>query len=192
MLPRVDEEAVEAAKRGQKKCRWQQWKAQLRLSRHCGDKGGSGEEDANGDLFGKAVSAAGGVDEDEVSEEKAAQNEIEVNGFSGESKEKRGKGCRGQQYPHKEGAAMAVVEVVSGFEMLLLPGLAVERASVEEAISSVEHPHGDEHRGDGREGKTDVIGRGDEPDPERSYSRGVKREKMPERQGRAMIFGVGL
>ena len=38
----------------------------------------SGEEDSDGDLFGKAMGAAGDVDEDEISEEQAPENEIKM------------------------------------------------------------------------------------------------------------------
>ena len=51
----------------------------------------------------------------------------------------------------EEGGAMAVVEVVAGFEVLLLPGLAVEQAGVEQAVGGVEHPDGEEHGDDGGE-----------------------------------------
>ena len=61
VLPCVDEEAVEAAERGEEECRWKQGEAELRLASYRRDEGGGSEEDAYGDLLGQAVCAACGV-----------------------------------------------------------------------------------------------------------------------------------
>lgn len=42
------------------------------------DEDCSGEEDSDGDLFGKAMGAASDMDEDEISEEQAAQDEVKM------------------------------------------------------------------------------------------------------------------
>jgi hypothetical protein len=157
-----------------------------------GDEGGGGEEDADGDLFGEAMSAAGGVDENEVAEEESAEQEVKVDGFGGEPEKERGESYGGEQNSREEGGAVAVVEVVAGFEVLLVWGLAVEEASVEKAVGGVEHPDSDEHRQDGGEGKADVVGGGDEPDPEGGYSGSVEREEMPEVEGGSMAGGRRL
>ena len=180
VLPCINKEAVEAAKRGQKKRRRQQREAQLGPARDRGNEGSGGKEDADGDLLGKAMGAAGGVDEDEVSEEQAAEDEVEVDRLGGETEQQRRECCRSQQYPGKEEAAMTVVKVVAGFEVLLLPRLAVEQPRVEKAVGGVEHPHGDKHRGDRRGGKADVVGGGDEPHPESGDGGSIEREQMPE------------
>jgi hypothetical protein len=106
------------------------------------------------------------VDEDEVAEEEAAEDEIEIDGVGGEPEQKRGQGYGGQEDSCKEEGAVTMMEVVTGFEMLFLSGLAVEQASVEKAVGGVEHPDGDEHGEDGGDGKTNVVGGADEPDPE--------------------------
>jgi hypothetical protein len=76
--------------------------------------------------------------------------------------------------------------------MLLHWQLAVEQTSVEEAIRGVKHPYGDEHRDDGRQRKADMVGGRDKPYPESCNGRSVEREKMPEDEQRAAVFGVRL
>jgi hypothetical protein len=63
VLPCVDEETVQAAEGGEEDCGRQQSDSQAGLAGDGGDEDGCGEEDANGDLFGEAVRATGGVDE---------------------------------------------------------------------------------------------------------------------------------
>jgi hypothetical protein len=157
-----------------------------------GDEGGGGKEDADGNLFGQTMGAAGGVDEDEVAEEESAEQKVEVDGFGGESEKEWGESYGGEQNSCEKGSAVAVMEVVAGFEVLLARRLAVEEASVEEAVGGVEHPDGDEHGEDGGEGKADVVGGSDEPDPERGYGGSVEREEVPEVEGRSMAGGRGL
>jgi hypothetical protein len=88
-----------------------------------------------------------------------------------------------------------VMKVMTRFEVVFLQGPAIERtcvekAGVKEAVGGVEHPDRDEHGEDGREGKTDVISGGDEPDPKRGYRWGIEREEMPEFEGRTVAFGT--
>ena len=85
-----------------------------------------------------------------------------------------------------------MVEVVAGFEMLLLSRLAVDQARVEQPVGGIQHPDGDEHRDDGRERKPDVVSGCDEPDPQRSHCGRIERKQMPERDERSMVFGVRL
>jgi hypothetical protein len=59
-----------------------------------------------------------------------------------------------------------MVKVVAGFEVLFVRGAAVEQARIEQTVGSVEHPHREEHGDDGGYGQVDVVGGGDEPDPE--------------------------
>jgi hypothetical protein len=56
VLPGVDEEAVEAAEAGEEKSRRQKGEAKIGAASYGGDEGRGGEEDADGDLLGEAVS----------------------------------------------------------------------------------------------------------------------------------------
>lgn len=83
-----------------------------------------------------------------------------------------------------------------GFEVGLRRGMAIERTGVEEAgieqtVGGVEHPDGDKHGQNGGDGEVDVVGSGDEPDPEGGHSRGIQREEMPEIERGAMLFEMG-
>ena len=119
------------------------------------------------------------MDQDEVSEEQAAKNEIEVDGFCGEAEQKWCERHRSQKNARDERCAMAMVKVVTRFEVRFTPALAVERASVQQTVGGIEHPDGEEHREGRRKRQPDVVGGGDEPDPERCYRRGIEREEMP-------------
>ncbi len=90
VLPGVDEEAVEAAESGEEECGGKQGEAEVGAAGDGGDEGGGGEEEADGDLFWKAVGASSGVDEDEVADDEGAEDEVEVDGFGFEV---RKKGC---------------------------------------------------------------------------------------------------
>ena len=52
VLPRVDEETVEAAEGGEEECCRKKRKAKIGTASDGGDKDGGGEEDADGDLLG--------------------------------------------------------------------------------------------------------------------------------------------
>jgi hypothetical protein len=138
------------------------------LSGYGGDEGGGGEEDADGDLLGQTVSAARGVYEDEVSEDQAAEDEVEADGFGFEAGKEQGEGNGGDEDASEEGGAVAMVEEVARFEGVGLGGLGVE-----ETVGGVEHPHGDGHGERGGEREAEVVGAGDEPGPERGYGGGV-------------------
>lgn len=96
VLPCIDEEAVQAAENSKEERRRKQGEAQFGLAGDGGDEDSGGEEDADGDLFGEAVSAAGGMDQDEVAEDQAAEDEIEMDCVWRESKQERGEGHGGQ------------------------------------------------------------------------------------------------
>jgi hypothetical protein len=181
VFPGVDEETVEATQGRKEKCRGEQREPKSGLACDGGDEDGSGEEDADGNLFGEAMGAVGGVDQYEISEQKTAENEVKMYGLSGEPEQERSKGGRGQQNSCEEGAAVSMVEVMARFEMMFLRSSIVERTSIQQAgikktVGGVEHPDRDEHGDNGREGKVDVIGGGDEPDPKRGYRWGIEGE----------------
>ena len=111
VLPCVDEEAVEAAECGEEKCGWKQGGAEGGLAGDRRDEGGGGEADAYGELFGVAVGVLRGVDENEVSEDQAAEDEVEVDGFGWDAWEGDREGQGGEEDSDEEGCAVAVVEV---------------------------------------------------------------------------------
>jgi hypothetical protein len=113
MFPVVDEETVEAAECCEECCEGEQRDAEVWTPGY----GGCGEEEADGDLLWKAVSAAGCVYEDEVADEQAAEDEVEVNSLRFETGKKycKREGC--QQNSGEEGTAETVVEEVPGFEL---------------------------------------------------------------------------
>jgi len=79
MLPGIDQETVECAK-GSKEESWQkQGKAKRGIAGDSGDERGGCKEKTNCELLRQAMSAAGGVNQDEVAEGQSAQDEIEVN-----------------------------------------------------------------------------------------------------------------
>ena len=55
MFPRVDEEAVEAAERGEEDCGGKQSRAQAGRAGDCGDEDGGGKEEADDNLFRKVL-----------------------------------------------------------------------------------------------------------------------------------------
>jgi hypothetical protein len=184
VLPGVDEEAVEAAESCEQNRKRKQRDAEIGTAGDGGNEGGCGEEEADSDLLREAVSAAGGVNENEVPGEQAAEDEIEVDGCGFEMGEKdceRDGGCHDDG---KECAAMAIVKVVTGFEVSFCYG--PDEAGIEKAIGSVKHPDREKHGNDADGWQEKVIGGGDEPDPERGKGRGVEREQMPESQGRCV------
>lgn len=76
------------------------------------------------------------------------------------------------------------MEIVTRFEVVFLRSpvaewTGIEKAGIKETVGGVEHPDRDEHGEDGREGKTDVIGCGDEPDPKRGDRWCIERKEMP-------------
>lgn len=152
VLPGVDEEAVEAAERGEEECGREQGEAKLRLAGYGGDEGCGGEEDADGNLLGHAVGelllglgAACNVDEDEVAEDQPAEDEIEMDRTGLEAGKEESKTARGYEDAGEEGGAVSVVEAVADFKGVVVDGLGVEEASVHEAVGGVEHPDSDGH-----------------------------------------------
>ena len=122
------------------------------------------------------------VDEDEVTEDEGAEDEVEMDGVGFEVGKKDCESDRGEENSTEKGGTVTVVEVVAGFEVFVATGVDVEETGIHEAISGVEHPDGDGHRQSGREREADVICRGDEPSPESRNGGGVEGEKMPERK----------
>jgi hypothetical protein len=94
----------------------------------------------------------------------------------------REQGCQGdgsEEKPGEEGASVAMVEVMAGFEESGVERVFGEQARIEEPIGNVERPDGEEHAYDADLWETKVIGRGDEPSPECGDCGGVEREQMP-------------
>ena len=90
------------------------------------------------------------VDEDEISEDEGAEDEIEVDGRGFEAREEQCEGDGGEEDSGEEEGAIAVVEVVAGFEVLEEVRLGVEDAGVHESgvhqtIGGVEGPDGEGH-----------------------------------------------
>ena len=121
------------------------------------------------------------MDEDEVAEDQTAEDEVEMDGCGFETWEQDSQGNGGEDYAGEEGFAVAMVEVVAGFEGVL----------VEEAVGGVERPGGEEHGGYCSCGEMDVVRQGDEPRPESGYRGGVEGEEVPEGEGIAMAGGLG-
>ena len=122
------------------------------------------------------------VDEDEITEDEGPEDEVEMDGVGFEMGKKDRESNRGEENSTEKGGAVAVVEVVAGFEVFLATGVDVEEPGIHEAISGVEHPDGDGHGQNRRERKVDVICRSDEPSPESRNGGRVEGEKMPERK----------
>jgi hypothetical protein len=117
MLPCVDEEAVEAARSREEDREREQGEAKVGTASHGGNEGGCGEEEAYGDLLWETVSAAAGVNEDEVAAKQAAEDEIEMDGLGFKVRKKSCEGDGGSEDAGEEEAAVAVVEVVARFEV---------------------------------------------------------------------------
>jgi hypothetical protein len=155
VFPGVDEEAVEAAEGSEEEGVGEQGYAEVGSSGDGGYEGGGGEEEADGDLLGKAVSDLlpgcsvwCGVDEHEVTDDEGCEDEIEVDGLGVEVRKDDRERDGAEEYSSEEGGAIAVVEEVTSLQPFVAGGIDVQYASVHEAIGSVEHPDGDGH-GDG-------------------------------------------
>jgi len=184
VLPGVDEEAVEAAQGCEENREREQGDAEVGPAGDGGNEGGRGEEEADGDLLWETVSAASGVNEDEVTGEQAAQDEVQVDGRGFEMREKDCECDGGCDDASKKCAAMAAMKVVTCFEVSV--GDGSDEACIEKAVGCVEHPDREKHGNDADSWQAKMIGGGDEPDPERSNGWGVEREQMPEVQGRCV------
>jgi len=183
VFPVVDEETVQAAEEGEECCRGKEVGAKLRSAGDGGDEDGGREEEADGDLLGEAVGAAGGVDKDEVSGEERAENEVEANGVGVEAGDKESECDRGGEDAQEEERAVAVVEAMAMQEIASVERTGIEKAGVEQTVGCIEHPDGDGHGGGGDEWKRDVDGGGEEPGPEDGDGGGVERKQMPEGEG---------
>ena len=126
VFPGVDEEAVEAAEGGEEEGWGEECGAKAGLAGDGGDEGGGGEADAYGELFWEPMRALSCVDEDEVSEDQAAEDEVEVNGFRWDTRKEYGQGDGGEEDSDEEGGAVAIVKVVAGFEGGFAGGLGIE------------------------------------------------------------------
>ncbi|MCU1224223.1 MAG: hypothetical protein JWQ42_2316 [Edaphobacter sp.] len=111
----------------------------------------------------------GGVDDDEVSEDKAAEDEVEVDGFGREARKKDCEPYGSEKDTDEEAVAVPVVEAMAGFEGGFVWGLGVEAA-----VGGVERPDSEEHGKGGAEGKVDAVGGGNEAGPEDSYGGSVE------------------
>jgi hypothetical protein len=81
VLPGEDEETVETAERGEEERQREQSETKVGLMSNCRDEDGGGEANADGELFRKAMRAFTGVNENEVSEDKTAENQVKMNCF---------------------------------------------------------------------------------------------------------------
>jgi hypothetical protein len=70
------------------------------------------------------------VDEDEVSNDECAENEVEMDSFGVEARKEDGECDGGEDDTGKEGWAMTMVEVVTGFEIFVAGWIGVEEAGV--------------------------------------------------------------
>ena len=138
------------------------------------DEDGGGETDANGELFGKPMRAFSGVNKDEIGEDQTAEDEVEMDRFGHEMGQQHCEGDGSKKDSDDEGAAVAMVEVVAGFERSCVERVFGEQACVEKPVGDVQHPDGEEHGEDADLWKTNVIGRGDEPGPECGDGWGVE------------------
>jgi hypothetical protein len=132
------------------------------------------------------------VDEDEVTAEEAAEDQVEMNGGGCEARKEDGQRDGGEEDSGEEEGAVTVVEVVAGFEIVRLGGRGVHLTCIHETIGGVEHPDGDGHGEDGGDREAEMGSRGDEPGPENGYGGGIEGEKMPEAQDRVGEFPVGV
>jgi hypothetical protein len=188
MLPGVDEEAIQAAEDREQNGRGEENGPECWQAGDGGDEDGGGEEDADGKLLGKTPGVGGGVNEDEVSEEHRAEDEVEAERRCGEMREQRGEKQRGEDDADDKGAAVEPMEVVAFFEFVF----RLDGTGVEKAIGGIEHPDGDGHGEDGRGRQPDVVGAGDEPCPEGGDGGCVEREEVPQDDGIAARGRAGL
>jgi hypothetical protein len=165
MLPCIDVEAVETAEGGEEESTWEQRQTEIRASSDSGNEGRGGEAEPYGDLFGKAMGAARGVDENEVAGDEASEDQVEVDGFGFEVGKKHREGDGGERNSGEEGGAVAVMEVVPSFEAFVMGRVDVERANIHQAIGGVEDPDCEGHGDGGGNWNDDVVVEGDEPGP---------------------------
>jgi hypothetical protein len=137
VFPGVDEEAVEAAESSEEKCGGKQVQAEVGTAGYRGDESGCGEEEANGDLFGKAMGAGRGMDDDEVADDEDTEDEVKANGFGFEVRKKGCESDGGEDDCREKGVAVTMVEVVAGFEVLMMSGIDIQEAGVHEAVGGV-------------------------------------------------------
>jgi len=171
VFPGIDEEAVKAAQGCEEDRMREQGDAEVGTAGDGGNKGGCGEEEANCDLLRKTMSAAGGMDENEVPGEQAAEDQVEVNGRGFETGQEDCKCDGGCEDAGKERTAMAVVKVVTRFEVSI--GYDSDEACIKKTIGDVEHPDREEHGNNANGWQAKVIGEGDEPNPEGSNGWGI-------------------
>jgi hypothetical protein len=158
----------------------------------CGDEDGGGEEDADSQLFGKAAGGVAGlgadVDEEHPGSEQRGKKNVEMERTGIEVVKKSGERDGGKKKGGNEGGAIAMVEAVTGFEVrgreVGFEEGPVQQACVEQTISGVDHPDGQEHGGWLGPGKMQVAAAGDEHCPQGGYGGSVEREEVPERESR--------
>jgi hypothetical protein len=73
VFPGVNEEAVETAEGGEEESGWEQRQTEIRAASDSGNEGRGGEAETYGDLFGEAIGAVCGVDENEVAGDEASE-----------------------------------------------------------------------------------------------------------------------
>lgn len=142
VFPGVEEEAVQGADRSEEQSRKDESGAKVGAAGHGGDEDGSGKEDADGELFGQARrSGKTSVDEKKPGEQERAEESVEAKSFREQERKQHGQTDGAKDDDGKEGATMAMVEVVASFEVVG----GVGTGGVEEAVAGVEHPDGKEH-----------------------------------------------
>src|SRR5262249_54783726 len=126
------------------------------------------------DLFGKAARAFRSVDDDKVSEDEAAKDEIQTYRFWRELRKKRRKQYRGGGDSREKGEAMMTVKIMACFQ-LFAPG----QLPSQQAISEVERPDRYRHCEGCDSRKMDAATPCDKPRPQSRNGRCIEREKMP-------------
>ena len=115
VFPGVDEEAIEAAERGEEDGGGEQREAQAGRAGDGWNEYGGGKEQADSDFFGQAVGAARGVEDKEPGSEQGAFGKVEVDGGGIELRQQGGEERWRKVMPMRKARAVAVVKVVAGF-----------------------------------------------------------------------------
>src|SRR5260370_7494406 len=120
VLPRINEQAVEAAERREEERNGQQRQTQFRTPRNGRDEGCSPKAETHDDLLRHSTSnlllsrnAAGGMDNKKVARNQTAKNQIEPNGCSIQPRKKRRKPNAAEKNSRHKASAMPAVEVLA-------------------------------------------------------------------------------
>ncbi len=151
-----------------------------RKTRDRRDEGGGGEEQADGELLGKAMVAGGGVDEDEVASDEGSEEEKELQCGWIELRDEHGEGKGGDAKSEEERSAVAMMEEMTQLKIPGGGGVAMQGLGVKQAVGGVEGPDHQEHGNKADGGKVDAASSSDERGPKGRNRGGIEREKVPE------------